>query len=62
MTTTPQQFEDLVGRMRQAQRDYFRQRSTAHLANAKHLENLVDRHLADRRSPTLFDKDPTPCD
>jgi hypothetical protein len=41
-------FVNLVAEMRQAQRDYFRLRSSESLTRAKGLEKQVDRAIVDR--------------
>lgn len=61
---TPYEFFRLVERMRQAQREYFRTRSSAVLRDSKRLEKDVDaeieranRFIHERRNPKLnFDK------
>lgn len=48
----------LVKEMRQAQKDYFRTRTTEALQRSKHIERLVDEELERRdneeKQPTLF--------
>lgn len=46
---TQAQFVDLVARMRQAQRDYFRERLTTQLHAARGWERLVDRAIVELR-------------
>ena len=51
------EFEDLVRRMRDAQKRYFRTRSRYALAESKELEREVDKRLADLDDgQDLFDK------
>ena len=59
---TTGEFADLVEKMRNAQRAYFRTHSAAKLEESKTLEKKVDKILADRkarveesRNPGLFD-------
>jgi hypothetical protein len=55
---TLQEFADLVGQMRQAQRDYFRTRKPETLNAAKSLERKVDqacKDLADCDQGRLFE-------
>ena len=52
-------FRDLVRRMRDAQREYFKTRSHSSLERAKALEREVDKELrndatAETQQPTLF--------
>ena len=50
-------FRDLVYRMRQAQKEYFRTRSHFVLQRSKELEKAVDRELGEKKEeeiPTLF--------
>jgi transcriptional regulator with XRE-family HTH domain len=44
-------FRELVEKMRNAQKEYFRNRSQVVLGEAKKLENLVDEQLASRTNP-----------
>ena len=48
---SPQQFSDLVCRMRTAQKQYFRTRSYADLDESKKLEREVDQALRDFSNP-----------
>ena len=48
---SPQQFIDLVCRMRTAQKQYFRTRSYADLDESKKLEREVDQALRDFSNP-----------
>lgn len=48
---SPQQFIDLVCRMRSAQKQYFRTRSYADLDESKKLEREVDQALRDFSAP-----------
>lgn len=48
MIVTDGDFRALVGRMRKAQRDYFRTRDRTVLATAQRLEREVDQVIADR--------------
>lgn len=53
------EFRDLVRRMREAQREFFKTRSHLYLERAKALEKEIDRDLqadapADPKNPTLF--------
>jgi hypothetical protein len=61
------EYAELVGRMRAAQREFFRgSRTEAHLLRCKSLEGEVDRETARRLAPppppTLFDGTPEPGD
>jgi len=47
-------FRDLVARMRQAQKEYFRTRDREALGRSKELERLVDTELANDVEPSLF--------
>jgi hypothetical protein len=47
-------FRDLVARMRQAQKEYFRTRDRESLSRSKELEKLVDTELANDVEPSLF--------
>jgi hypothetical protein len=47
-------FRDLVAKMRQAQKDYFRTRDREVLSRSKELEKLVDTELANDVEPSLF--------
>lgn len=47
-------FRDLVARMRQAQKDYFKHRDTAVLHGCKLIEKQVDDELANKVEPSLF--------
>lgn len=51
---TPQQFIDLVCRMRSAQKQYFRTRSYGDLEESKKLEREVDQALRDFSNPTVL--------
>ena len=58
---TSDQFRDLVGRMREAQRAYYRNPSRGALIAAKQLESAVDDALRDALAPPrpkLFDEAP----
>ena len=46
-------FRDLVRKMRQAQRDYFRTRQKGYLDISRHYEKQVDAELA-QDEPSLF--------
>lgn len=48
---TPQQFIDLVSKMRSAQKKYFRTRSYGDLEESKKLEREVDQTLRDFSNP-----------
>ena len=48
------EFRDLVARMRQAQKDYFRTRDREALSRSKELEKLVDIELTNKVEPSLF--------
>lgn len=59
---TTGEFADLVEKMREAQKVYFRTRSKAALESSKNFEKKVDQILQERRkrdeeakNPTLFD-------
>ncbi|RTL21038.1 MAG: hypothetical protein EKK55_16865 [Rhodocyclaceae bacterium] len=52
---TPEDFRDLVRRMRAAQREYFRARDRAVLAEAQRLEREVDAELRPPAQGSLFD-------
>jgi hypothetical protein len=47
-------FRDLVARMRQAQKEYFKHRDTAVLHGCKLLEKQVDDELSSEVEPSLF--------
>ena len=52
---TDGEFFDLVKKMREAQKRYFRTREIAAVAEAKKLESEVDREIAERTvGPDLF--------
>lgn len=44
-TMRPKEFFDQVAAMRDAQREYFKTRSTSSLAKAKRLEEVIDREI-----------------
>lgn len=48
-------FRELVKRMRQKQRDYFRSRDATVLSECKDLERRVDDELSRDRAPALFE-------
>ena len=48
------EFIELVRRMREAQREYFRSRSSEALTESKRLERQVDTALAAAKTPSLF--------
>lgn len=47
-------FEELVARMRHAQKEYFRTHSETALEEAKRLERTVDAALLKTKQPNLF--------
>lgn len=49
-----QEFIDLVARMRQAQKDYFRYRQPSTLQLSKALERQVDSVIEQHQNPDLF--------
>lgn len=58
---SPKEFYDNVVKMREAQKAYFKFRTSAELAKSKHLEKLIDNEIArvkkleeERNNPTLF--------
>jgi hypothetical protein len=61
---TPEEFVVLVGRMRDAQREYFRTRDPEVLNRSKYLERQVDRAIKEAGQPprppepTLFPEPP----
>jgi hypothetical protein len=56
------EFADLVRRMRQKQKDYFRTRNPVTLGESKDLERRVDALLdPPPRTPGLFDGTPDPA-
>ena len=46
---------DLAKRMRKAQKEYFRTRSSAALSESKRLEREFDKALEEDKSPKLFE-------
>lgn len=55
MAVDADKFRDLVAEMRNAQREYFRTRSSSALERAKSLEKRVDDELLEAsKQPTLF--------
>lgn len=48
------EFEQLVFKMRTAQKDYFKTRDKNHLRRSKELERWVDEHLDAKNNPKLF--------
>lgn len=47
-------FRDLVARMRQAQKEYFKHRDRDALVRSKEFEKLVDIELKNKVEPSLF--------
>lgn len=48
------EFVDLVAKMRQSQKDYFKTRGYSQLTESKRLEKEVDAAIEDIRAPKLF--------
>lgn len=63
---TDREYAELVGRMRAAQKEYFKFKAERNMVRAMGLEREVDaetaRRLAPPEHPTLFDRMPAPED